>query len=1324
MNYPGSLHNHTQMSNFRLRDCIIKENDLVNRAIELNQSVIAITDHETISSSIRIEKIKEKVKDKIKIIMGNEIYLCRDGLDTSNFQVGIDRYYHFILLAKDYRGYQQICELSTRAWMRSYMGRGMRRVPTYYSDIIEIIGKEPGHIIGSTACLGGMLATQILKYRELERSGDAEAAALWKKILNWCNLMCSTFGGKDNFFLELQPSASKEQTYVNEKIVEISKTLDIDFIITCDSHYLKKEDRIIHKAYLNASEGEREVDSFYATTYLMDTAELKSHLTNISEEDINKAFENIIKIQNSCEDYTIRKSLVIPTLKWNNYDDIEVTQDWIDKIPYFKTFLESDYIGDRELVKATIKGILKHKDLQNERAYKEINSNLESTWISSEVNKAHWSAYYLNLQKIIELCWEAGSLVGAGRGSGVGFLLLYCLDITQINPLREKTACFAWRFLNPSRVSVLDVDIDIEGTKRPVVLNKFREFYGEDRVANVLTLRTEKSKSAILTAARGLGIDVDIAQYLASLIPSDRGQLRTLKEVFYGDEEKDFKPVSTFVYEMENNYPELWKVAQSIEGLVCGTGIHAGGVIFVDEPFTNSSALMRAPDNTIITQLDLHDSEAVSFIKYDTLSVEAMDKIHICLDLLLKDGLIEDKGNLKDTYENAIGIYNLERDSKEMWEMVWNHKILSLFQMEQQSGIQGIAAMKPTSVDDLAILNSTIRLMAQEKGAEVPIQKLARFKSNPAAWDEELAYYGLTKEDKKILEPIVGISYGLCIAQEQFMQLVQLPELGGFDLTWADKLRKSIAKKNPAEYEKLTQEFFKVTKEKNCNEKLCRYAWNVLVAMSRGYGFNQSHTLAYSLIALQEMNLAYKYPVLYWDCACLISDSGSLEDETEVVDIYEKEDFENYTYIDLPDKKGKIKEKNADYGKIAKAIGAISAKGVEVSLVNINTSDSSFSPDVKNNRILYGLKALSNISRETVEKIKANRPYKGIKDFMNKCPLNKTAMINLIKAGAFDEIETSFKTRKEIMAYYISQICDSKKRLTLQNFNGLIQHNLIPANLEMQVRIFNFNKYLKANKKVGKYYAFDDICISFFNKFLLEYNDKLEVINGVTCILQDNWDKIYQKYMDTAREWLKSNQAEILEKYNDMLFLEMWNKYASGNISHWEMESLCFYYTKHELADVDNYKYGISDFFKLPEESQIDYYFKKGDIKIPIFKLNRIIGTVIAKNDNKSTISLLTTSGVVNVKFSREYYSMFKKQVSEIQPDKTKKVIEKGWFTRGTMLMITGYRREQEFVGKTYSKTKGHQLYKIDAVSNSGRDIILRHDRISNSNTIEEDENE
>ena len=276
--------------------------------------------------------------------------------------------------------------------------------------------------------------------------------------------------------------------------------------------------------------------------------------------------------------------------------------------------------------------------------------------------------------------------------------------------------------MNPERVSVLDIDFDIEGRKRATVLNKFREFYGQDRVANVTTFRTEKSKSAILTAARGLGIDNDVAQYLASFIPADRGLLRSLKDTYYGNEEKDFKPIVPFVREMDNNYPELWKVAQNIEGLICGTGIHAGGVIFVDEPFTNSTALMRAPDGTICTQFDLHDAEQVSLIKYDALSVEAMDKLHICLDLLSEKNYIDKKDTLRDTYEDTIGIYKLERKNPEMWKMVWEHKILSLFQMEKESGIRGIALSKPKSVNDLSVLNSVIRLMAPDKNSKTPLE--------------------------------------------------------------------------------------------------------------------------------------------------------------------------------------------------------------------------------------------------------------------------------------------------------------------------------------------------------------------------------------------------------------------------------------------------------------------------------------------------------------------------------------------------------------------------------------------------------------------------
>lgn len=221
-------------------------------------------------------------------------------------------------------------------------------------------------------------------------------------------------------------------------------------------------------------------------------------------------------------------------------------------------------------------------------------------------------------------------------------------------------------------------------------------------------------------------------------------------------------------------------------------------------------------------------------IKIDLLSVECLDKIHNCIDLLCEYGKIEKKATLKETYENVIGIYNLERLDPKMWEMVWEHKIQSLFQMEKQSGIQGIATLKPTSVDDLAVLNSAIRLMAQEGVSERPVDKLARFKRDPKAWDEELKAWGLGPSEKAVLEPILKSSYGLCLGQEQFMQLVQLPELGGFSLSWADKLRKSIAKKNPKEFEALTKEFYEVTESKHINQQFAQYVWKVLISMSKG----------------------------------------------------------------------------------------------------------------------------------------------------------------------------------------------------------------------------------------------------------------------------------------------------------------------------------------------------------------------------------------------------------------------------------------------------------------------------------------------------------
>ena len=1337
LKYPGSLHNHTDFSNFRLRDSINTVESLINYAVELGHEVVAITEHDTIASAVRVEKYYNKIKKdnpNFKVIFGNEIYLVRNGLTNDNFNKDVDRYFHFILLAKDEIGHRQIREISTRAWMRSWMARRMRRVPTYYQDLIDIIGSNPGHVIGSTACLGGCLPTQLLRLLEMERGTSKNMAALElkKKIYLWIEQMQRIFG-KEDFYFEMQPSNNKDQIYVNNELIKLGDELGIKYIITNDAHYLKKEDRPIHKAFLNAQQGDREVDDFYATTYLMSDEEIRDYMENkVGEEVLQKSYQNIIEIKNKCEDFTLMKPLNIPRLNWKRFELTHNKNFYIDKIPYLKKFYESDYSEDRHLACAIINRLVnatEKEDLNNQKTYDEINACLEDTWVSSEVNKSRWSAYFLNLQNIIDSCWDAGTLVGCGRGSGVGFILLYLLGITQINPLREKAPTFRWRFLNPERVSVLDVDIDIEGGRRADVLKNFRNIYGEDRVANVLTLKTEKSKSAILTAARGLGIDVDTAQYLSSFIEADRGQLRTLHQTFYGDPENNIPASSHFKTEMEENYPELWEVAQRIEGLINGCGVHAGGVIFVDESFTNSTALMRAPSGEIITQFDLHDAEDTGLIKYDILSVEALDKIHNCIDLICDYGYEKREATLKETYEKIVGIYNLERDDPKMWEMCWNHKVQSLFQMEKQSGIQGIAVMKPTSVDDLAILNSAIRLMATEKGGEMPVNKLARFKAHPVDWDYELKKYGLGAEAKEILAPVLNISYGLCIAQEQFMQLVQLPELGGFNLTWADKLRKSIAKKNPAEYDKLTKEYFEEIRKRGCDEQLCKYTWNVLIAMSKGYGFNLSHTLAYSLIGLQELNLAFRYPTILWDCACLISDSGGAENKGEEEEKEEKiieevfyNDMEDFTteedneeeeeVVIAKEEKKKKKAKTTNYGKIATAIGKMKSEGVKIVATDINRSQYTFAPDVKNNTIMYGLSGITKVGTDLVYKIMENRPYESIEDFLNKVKVNKPQMVNLIKAGAFDSICRD-NDRIKAMEDYIDLIADKKKRITLQNMKMLIDFLLIPREYDFQCKVYNYNKYLKKFKE-ETYYLMNNIAFSFYEK---NFDLDLLVLDDLTesgfKIKQTDWDKIYKKQMDIIRPYIKEHNQELLEAVNSRLVQDMWNKYCGGNISSWEMDAISCYIHEHELAHLRNDAYGFVDYKKLPEEPEVNYEFrsKQTGKKVPLFKIHRIAGTVLDKDKAKKSVTLLTSTGVVTVKIFGDAFTHYDKQLSERGLDGHKHVIEKSWFSRGNKIIVTGIRRGDTFLAKKYKNTPYHLVELINNINKDGY-ILTTKDRV------------
>lgn len=473
------------------------------------------------------------------------------------------------------------------------------------------------------------------------------------------------------------------------------------------------------------------------------------------------------------------------------------------------------------------------------------------------------------------------------------------------------------------------------------------------------------------------------------------------------------------------------------------------------------------------------------------------------------------------------------------------------------------------------------------------------------------------------------------------------------------------------------------------------------------------------------MNLAYNFPIEFWNCACLITESGGNEEEeddeenvyneidensysNEIIDFDEEEEDEEEEDSDETSKKDdkKKKAKVNNYGKIATAIGKMKMANITIAPPDINKSQYTFSPDYKNHIIRYGLSGITSIGKELIEEIIKNRPYKDLNDFLSKVKINKPKMINLIKCGAFDFLGD----RKDILYNYIVSISDVKKCLNLRNFKGLKESGFL-SDYQFEIAVWDFNNYLK-NFKQDKYFVLDNIAQDFYNRFF--DIDKLVYIENDCMIEQNTWKKIYTKTMEPVRQYLKDNQQEILSLYNNKIIEQNWKKYCSGNISKWEMDSISYYNHEHELAKLNYYQYNISNFFDLPEEPVIANSFPAKDTgqMIHLFKIERIAGTVLDKNKNKNMITLLTREGVVNVKIFGDVFTKYDKQISFKNEETGKKiVIEKSWFKRGNKIIVTGIRRGDMFIGKKYKSTPYHFIELIEEVNEDGT-AITRGERL------------
>ena len=1262
-------HNHTMYSNIRLIDCINKPKDLINKAIELGLSGIAITDHEALCSHMEINQYAKKIHEKnpnFVIALGNEIYLTDD---RSSGQ----KYYHFIITAKNKRGYRALKELSSIAWYNMYSDRGMERVPTLKSELKEVMKNYKGDVIAQTACIGGELSQLILEMEHAREINDKENAnTSYLKIREFIDFCIDVFG-KDDFFIECAPANNPDQIKVNKKLIQIAKVYGLRMIFATDAHYLRPEDRSVHKAFLNSKDGEREVDEFYQYSYLMNSDEVEELLSySFEKKDIDWLFENTLYLQNKIENYSLEKHQDIPEVKVKDYPKVNKKEEYA----VLSSLYNSDNIQERYWINQCEEALIQKGLDKDKRYWDRLEEEATTKRIVGEKLQTCMFSYPNTLQHYIDLFWRCGSTVGAGRGSACSGLNHYLLGITQLDPIKWNLPF--WRYLNPERVELGDIDLDLAPSRLQTIFEEIRKERGELGLVQVCTFGTEGTKSAIQTACRGYrsvdypdGIDVDEAQYLSSLIPVERGFQWSINDVINGDAEKGRMPVTQFINEIEQ-YPGLLDIVKGIEGLVSRRGSHASGVILFDENIYDDAAIMRTPSGAIVTQWDLHMQEAAGSVKYDFLLTSVQDIIIETINLLQKDGKIEKDLTLREIYNKYLHPEVLPQDDNKMWDALANGTVINCFQFDSAVGSQAAKKIRPHNPMEMADANGLMRLMAAEKGAETPLDKYVRFKNNINLWYQEMKKWGLTEEEMKTVEPYFKSSYGVPPSQEQLMMMLMDENICGFNLKEANAARKIVGKKQMDKIPELHQKVLDQAKSK----ALGKYIWAQGVGPQMGYSFSIIHALAYSFVGMQTLYLATHFNPIYWNTACLIVDSGSLEESSD----------------------------STNYRKIAIAIGKMRKAGINISLVDINKSGFGFEPDAENNRVLFGLKAVMGVGDEVTNKIIENRPYSSVNDFIEKVNPNRAAMVALIKGGAFDVLEPD---RIKCMKDYIWETCDKKKRLTMQNLAALMKYQLFPKNkYKQEKRVYEFTRYLKAMCKLNKEtYKLDDRCIKFLTEIesddLIEQDDK-----GQFILKAKDWDKVYQFNMDSFKDYINSHKDELLNKLNEIIFNEDMDKYAKGNISSWEMETLCFYYHEHELAKVNLDKYGLVDFFDLDTEPEVERtYTTKTGHKGNIFKLSKIAGTCIAKDKMRSTVSLLTVNGVVDVKFRKEYFSLFDKQISERMPDGTKHVVEKSWFNRGQMIIVQGFRSEDNFIPRKYG-SQGHQLYRITNIDKDNNLMI------------------
>jgi DNA polymerase-3 subunit alpha len=903
--------------------------DLVAKAVADGQPALGITDHGNMYGVL--EFFKECRAQGVKPVIGTEAYMAyetrserpprRGRVDDSggDTEGGKKLYYHLTLLAESDQGYRNLIQLSSLAFMEGY----------YYKPRMdwELLGRYHEGLIATTGCLGGHVLQSLLQ-------GDDKGA------LDKAGRLQEIFG-KDNLFVELQDHGLPAQRDTNPKLIEIARKLGAPLMATNDSHYVHREDHEAHDALLCVQTGATLSDpkrfKFEGHEHYLKTSAEMRYLFR----DYPEACDNTLWIAERAD---VNIEFGKPQLP-----DFPIVEGFVDDASYLDhlTWQGAKQRWGDDLSPSVV-----------ERLAFEL----------QVIKNMGFASYFLIVWDLIKHARDLNIRVGPGRGSAAGCAVAYCLRITDLDPIRYDL--LFERFLNPSRISMPDIDMDFDSRYRDEMIRYAAEKYGRDHVAQIITFGTIKARNAVRDAARVLGYPYGVGDKIAKAMPPlVMGRDTPLKYCFEQNSKylDGYKAASELraMCDADPDVKRVVDVAKGLEGLKRSDGIHAAAVVITKEPLTSYLPIQRKPeaggrpeDAPVVTQYEMHGVEELGLLKMDFLGLRNLDVISDTVEMV------------RVVKDPSFDIDAAPLDDARVFELLGRGDTMGVFQLESPPMRALIRSLMPTSFNDVAAL-------------------VALYRPGPMAANmhNDYADYKNERKPRTELHPEVSEllkdTYSLMIYQESMMRVAQ--KFAGYTLADADNLRKACGKKDRGLIAKERQKFIDGCETTGYGSKLGNQLFDIIEPFA-DYAFNKSHAFGYGLVAYQTAYLKAHYPVEYF--ACLLSSVKSNLDKAAV-------------YLSDARSAG-IKVLTPDVNRSVMDFATVGADEVaaEVTLA-------AGSPGA----ITFGLSAIRNVGEGLVELLLGERnaggSFQSFHDFAERVPepvLNKRTVESLIKAGAFDSL--------------------------------------------------------------------------------------------------------------------------------------------------------------------------------------------------------------------------------------------------------------------------------------------------------------------------------